>query len=172
MSFMLDYGLDKSSHVYMERLACKGLVMKENKLLMVTTNEGHCMFPGGGVDVGESNEAAVTREVLEETGYKCIVVGSHICRTHERKIDKYEPDKFTVLINDFYTCIVEDKNYGQNLEGYEINLEFKAEWLTVKEALEKVCAYRTDLKEGDFWGLNTIEILNRIKNKEIDLLKS
>ena len=45
------------------------IVMSEDKILLVKSRRtGKYMLPGGGVELGETNEAAVVREVQEETG--------------------------------------------------------------------------------------------------------
>ncbi|MFX1271625.1 MAG: NUDIX hydrolase [Promethearchaeota archaeon] len=49
----------------------------EGVLLVVRDKEpakGRLSFPGGGVDVGETQEEAVLREVREETGIDCKVI--------------------------------------------------------------------------------------------------
>lgn len=52
------------------RVACRGLVLKEGKLLLShETNTGWWMIPGGGVEGDESIEACCVREIQEETGY-------------------------------------------------------------------------------------------------------
>lgn len=56
------------------RISAYGLLKKDNKILLcrlsqrVMKSAGHWTLPGGGLDFGESPDAAVEREVLEETG--------------------------------------------------------------------------------------------------------
>jgi len=50
---------------------CAGIVKKEDKFLLVKTNYGsgeYWIFPGGGVESGESMRDCVKREIKEETG--------------------------------------------------------------------------------------------------------
>lgn len=49
------------------REAVRGIIKHENKLLMVySSKDGDYKFPGGGVDVGETHEEALVREIREE----------------------------------------------------------------------------------------------------------
>ena len=63
------------------RVACVGAIIRDEAgrvLLVRRANEpgrGLWSLPGGRVEVGESEEAAVVREVLEETGLVVSVVG-------------------------------------------------------------------------------------------------
>ncbi len=49
------------------RPAAYAIVVRENKLLLVKVRDGFHM-PGGGIDLGETPEEAVIREIKEETG--------------------------------------------------------------------------------------------------------
>jgi ADP-ribose pyrophosphatase YjhB (NUDIX family) len=56
-----------------QRIAAYGICLDAGKVLLcrasaLTEAEGWWWLPGGGVDFGEHPEAAVAREVLEETG--------------------------------------------------------------------------------------------------------
>lgn len=51
----------------------RAVIIKEGKVLLIKRtkpNEAYWVFPGGGVEMEESREAAVVREVFEETGLK------------------------------------------------------------------------------------------------------
>ena len=49
----------------------RGVVFREDEILLVRERADGCWtLPGGWADVGEAPSAAVTREVLEESGYR------------------------------------------------------------------------------------------------------
>jgi ADP-ribose pyrophosphatase YjhB (NUDIX family) len=57
------------------KLDTRGIVFRGNGILLVRElRDGLWTLPGGWVDVGESPSEAVTREVLEESGYRTRVV--------------------------------------------------------------------------------------------------
>ena len=52
-----------------------GLVIKNNKLLLVDMNDsGFLCLPGGYVELSETTQVAVKRELLEEVGKNLILV--------------------------------------------------------------------------------------------------
>lgn len=62
-----------------------GIVFNANKdqvLILKRRDVAVWVFPGGGIDPGETPEAAVQREVLEETGFHVSVV---------KKVGEYSP---------------------------------------------------------------------------------
>ena len=53
------------------RTACRGIVIRENKLLLsYETVTGQWMLPGGGLEDGEDERECCIRETAEETGYR------------------------------------------------------------------------------------------------------
>jgi ADP-ribose pyrophosphatase YjhB (NUDIX family) len=53
------------------KLDCRGIVFRDAGILLVRERKDDLWtLPGGWVDVGESPSEAVTREVLEESGYR------------------------------------------------------------------------------------------------------
>lgn len=55
------------------RVAVRGIVFIDGKLLMIEDNFGEVKLPGGGIDSGEDDYKALVREVKEETGYDAIL---------------------------------------------------------------------------------------------------
>ena len=52
------------------RIACRGIVIREGKLLLsYEAGTGFWMIPGGGLEAGESECECCIREVAEETGF-------------------------------------------------------------------------------------------------------
>lgn len=52
------------------RQRATGIIIKDNKVLLIRRIKGgkeYYVFPGGGVEAGESAEDALTREIKEET---------------------------------------------------------------------------------------------------------
>lgn len=166
--YEMNFGLAPSDHTYTQRVAVRGIAVKNNKVLMITTKLGDCMFPGGGMDLGESEIDTLKREVEEESGYRCKEVGAYVCISHERKEDKFKPGTYIDLISKYYICTVEDKMTHQCLDAYERDLEFKGTWLDYDGAIQMNLDYRAKAKIKDFWRLRTLRILEMIKNGLID----
>ena len=55
---------------YKIRVGVYGVIFVGKKLLLTDQDENEIQLPGGGVDNGEQKLHALTREVLEETGWK------------------------------------------------------------------------------------------------------
>jgi ADP-ribose pyrophosphatase YjhB (NUDIX family) len=64
------------------RLATRALVLDEaEQILLVRFGDGDAAVwttPGGGIEAGESDEEAIRRELLEETGLEFFELGPHV----------------------------------------------------------------------------------------------
>lgn len=66
---MYDCGFAKDNHRF--RLRTGGIIIKDNKMLFVKCNVGNYYYMiGGAVQMGETTEKCVVREVFEEAGIK------------------------------------------------------------------------------------------------------
>ena len=64
------YGENRFDEWTKTRNSCRGIVIKDNSILLsYETKENTWMIPGGGVEENESLEECCIREVQEETGY-------------------------------------------------------------------------------------------------------
>ena len=87
------------------RVAVGGVVIKGDKVLLVRRgkppSEGEWAIPGGSVELGETLQEAVQREILEETGIAILVVGDPIHVFDDVRRDKTGRIRFHYVILDF-----------------------------------------------------------------------
>lgn len=109
---------------YRRRPGAYGLIVKGRRLLLALTEDEDesLMFPGGGIDPGESPIQALHREVMEETGWRVAVkrrlgfyhrqvfmpdygYAAHkvchiyLCEAGRQVADPVEPDHTPVLVD-------------------------------------------------------------------------
>jgi 8-oxo-dGTP diphosphatase len=99
---------DLEFHEYDTRLAAYAVVVDGDRVLLSWWNgEGHSdpawTLPGGGVDLPETPEEGVVREVLEETGHDVeltglLTVDSHVRSPGERVVDNGRWARFVRVV--------------------------------------------------------------------------
>jgi 8-oxo-dGTP diphosphatase len=121
-----------------QRIAVRAVIFRGRELLMVySANVGDYKFPGGGVDMGETHEQALARELLEECGASLLSVDGEIGAIIEYKspIEK-DFDAFK-MASHYYLCRIEDGNFGaQKLDDYEADRGFQPMWIDIDQAIE------------------------------------
>ncbi|MFG1623327.1 NUDIX domain-containing protein [Kribbella sp. NPDC049227] len=118
-----------------ERTAVRGVLFRGRELLLLASRHGDYKFPGGGVEPGESFADALQREFHEECGYVDVAVGTELGTTRE-EVPAIEAayDVFG-MTSHYFSCTGGAARDGQQLEGYEADLELTPRWVTVDEAL-------------------------------------
>lgn len=56
------------------RVSVMALIFKDNKVLLIKESDGRWSLPGGGLEVGESFESGIKRELIEEIGINAIEI--------------------------------------------------------------------------------------------------
>lgn len=119
------------------RVAVRGIIFVDGKLLMIEDSSGEVKLPGGGMELGEDDHQALIREVKEETGYDVIPESiKPFGEIEEKRLAFYEP-MIWHQINRLYFCDVYPEQgqceYSENEKKYGFHQTF----YTIEEALEK-----------------------------------
>jgi len=128
-----------------ERTAVRGVLFRGQELLLLASRHGDYKFPGGGVEPGESLASALRREFREECGYGGVMVGAELGTTREEMPAIQAAYDVFGMTSHYFTCSGGAPVGGQELEGYEAELELTPRWVTVDAAL---AANRTVLAGG------------------------
>ena len=145
------------------RVAVRGIIFIDGKLLMIENSFGEAKLPGGGIEDDEEDYTALIREVKEETGYD--VIPESIVpfgEVEEKRLSVKEP-MIWHQINRLYFCEVREEQgvceYSENEKKYG----FHQVLYTIEEALEK--NYAMLEREGkQAWNQREYETLRLIKN--------
>lgn len=146
------------------RLAARGIIIKEDKILMIYSSfYNDYTFPGGGVENGEDEILALRRECVEEAGVEIENVRP-FCKIFEKR----ELDEESYLLHEshFYLCDI--KEYTQrHLEDYEVALGYETVWVSIDDAIKSDERKMHSLTEKDYTGVLERELLVLRKLKKI-----
>lgn len=115
------------------RVAARGIIAREDKLLFIHTRKGGYKFPGGGVEPEENIEHALAREILEEAGR--VITGNPqlFARVHERR--KGRDADILDMVSHYFLCQISAAAVPQRLSGEELEEEYQPVWAGLEEAL-------------------------------------
>ena len=122
------FGANRIDPVLHSRIGCRGIVLREGKILLSReTKSGWWLIPGGGLEGNESLEDCCIREVEEETGY--IV---HPIREFLTLNEFYEDYRY---ISHYFICSPAGIGHIRLTEA-ELKRGLEPAWLPLEEALE------------------------------------
>ena len=124
----------KVADKYKVREAARAVVLDSNGLmaLLHATKDNYYKLPGGGIEIGETKEAALGRECKEEIGCTVKIINELGFITEYRK--KYEMRQVSYC---YLAQVIGEKGVA-NLEKDEIEEGFETVWLPIKEATKKI----------------------------------
>lgn len=129
------------------REAVRGIIIRDDKILMVHSKNRDYKFPGGGIKKGEGKVEALKREIEEETGYVCEKINGKVGIVIEKSKDRYANNRIFKMISYYYFAEVSDIKKTQKLDPYEAKLEFRPEWVSIRGAIsnnEKIIIIKDD----------------------------
>jgi 8-oxo-dGTP pyrophosphatase MutT (NUDIX family) len=129
MSAVLTFGTPPVDAAYITRPGAYAVFFNEmQELGLVRTDDGRYFLAGGGIEAGEGKEAALIREVLEETGLLA-AVQAPIGIAREFFLDEIE-SRYYEKIGHFYQVVITGEAPAEKTEADHTLL-----WLPVAEAL-------------------------------------
>ncbi len=121
----------------LRRVAVRGVIFRDGKLLLVENNFGEVKLPGGGQDAEETDIDTLVREVREETGYQVIPDSAEeFCEIIERRMSVKEPMIWHQISRIYFCKIEKEQGTCEYSEG-EKKYGFRQVWYTVEEAIQK-----------------------------------
>lgn len=126
---------EKANHF--QRSSVRGIIIHKGKLAMIHNMKyDFYVFPGGGIETGESHCETLIREVAEEAGLQ---VKPETIREFGsvRTLQKGLFEDILDQTNYYYMCEVEDEVNEPNLEEYEKDELFQLEFINPKMAIDR-----------------------------------
>jgi len=109
-----------------------GVVVKDKKVLLVPQWDGYD-FPGGGVELGETLEETLLREVKEETGLT-VKKSRIIACEHDFFKALYHSEKYYHSILMYFLCTdPKGKLSTEGFDEHEKEYAKQAEWIDVED---------------------------------------
>ena len=118
------------------RPSARAIVIRDGRVAMVYSRKfQHFKFPGGGIEAGESREAALLREAREEAG---LVLDPKSVRPYGfvHRIEKGGREPI-FLQDNFYYLADAQAVVPQELDGYEAEEGYTLRWVEPREAIEQ-----------------------------------
>ena len=121
------------------RPSVRAIIEREGKLALVHNGKfDYYMFPGGGIEEGESHEEALIREVKEESG---LVVIPESIREFGSALRLSKSSHFENTIfeqeNYYYKCEVQEQVEATKFDVHEIEEQYSLVFVTPEEAIRK-----------------------------------
>ena len=121
-----------------ERIAIRGVIIHNHKILLVETSKGDLKFPGGGLEAGEIIEECLLREIKEETGYVNVECHQLLGKYFQRRYDTFNDSNVFQSSSYYYICQIRSfEKVDVNLDDYEQELQFQSKWVSIDEAIQQ-----------------------------------
>jgi 8-oxo-dGTP pyrophosphatase MutT (NUDIX family) len=101
----------------------------------LSTRRGDYKFPGGGVDVGETDADALVRELAEECGARLTGIDAVLGDTLEYRAPRHPGEPVLRMVSRYYICQIAGDLGPQALDDYEQHLGFQPAWVSLNQAL-------------------------------------
>ena len=134
--FTMDRGDWEEGKKSFSRPSARAVVIRDGRVAMVYSQKfRHYKFPGGGIEAGESREAALLREAREEAG---LVLDPQSVRPYGfvHRIERGSEEPLFIQDN-FYYLASASAIVPQELDGYEAEEGYTLRWVAPREAIDQ-----------------------------------
>ena len=134
--FTMDRGDWEEGKKSFSRPSARAVVIRDGRVAMVYSQKfRHYKFPGGGIEAGESREAALLREAREEAG---LVLDPQSVRPYGfvHRIERGSEEPLFIQDN-FYYLASAFAIVPQELDGYEAEEGYTLHWVDPREAIKQ-----------------------------------
>ena len=121
------------------RPSVRAIIKRDGKLALVHNGKfDYYMFPGGGIEEGESQEEALIREVKEESGLVVIMesIKEYGSALRLSKSSHFENTIFEQE-NYYYFCEAKEEVGATKFDFHEIEEQYSLVFVTLEEAIRK-----------------------------------
>ncbi len=130
--------------------------------LIYSKKHGYYKFPGGGIEPGESKEAALCREVLEECGRRvnCSALLPY-GYVKEKYLSQVVENEVFFSLSHYYFAKFEEGEYPSQMEKHEKNEELEFVFCKIEDAIDANKAYWE--KTGNKVIFRELQVLRMLK---------
>jgi 8-oxo-dGTP pyrophosphatase MutT (NUDIX family) len=134
------FTLDKHDYTHdmkvFKKLSTRAVIVRDGRIAMQKGNAGDYKLLGGGVEPGEQLQAALIREVQEESGLLVIPESiREIGEVIERRRDAFEPEMIYECHSCFFACDAAQEMVEPHLTESERERGYRLVWATPEEIL-------------------------------------
>lgn len=144
------------------RPSVRGIIIRDGKVAMMHSKKyDYYKLPGGGIELGETLEETLIREVREESGL--IVIPETIKEFgYVKRIEKGKIEDIFLQENYYFVCEAEPVIMEQELDDYEEEEQFTLEFVSIEHAIyvNETSNHLEKEDSGTFQGM--IERENRV----------
>ncbi len=135
------YGENHFEQYTKVREACRGIVIKNDKILLTyEVNTDQWFIPGGGLEENESVQECCIRELAEETG--CVVDAKKQYLTINEYYEEW------LFVSHYYVCDYIGET-ERTLTQREMEVGLEPRWISLKEALDIFSKHQDYAEENE-----------------------
>ena len=122
------YGENRFEQYTKVRESCRGIVIKNDKILLTyEVNTDQWFIPGGGLENDENIQECCIRELVEETG--CVVNANELYLTINEYYEEW------LFVSHYYICDYVGET-ERALTEREIEVGLEPRWISLEEAID------------------------------------